>query len=272
MTDQAKKIDTDQRLHGYFTMHELGIILALAIIAFLTGSFGLNHILPGGTAAGFVHAFLILPGPGTGVFITSAFTCVWLVLGLLLIRKTGTAILISALVMIMSLVFLFAGIGSIRLDYLAIVTAIIIECAGLLPLEKDPWRYFFPAFLAIMGLITIILMLTGNAKMGENGAAATVFPLGYAVTGILALCLAVIAFMYPTTKYIAGAGCAEIFYIVFCWLFNGKSGFASWIPVVPAIPPLLTFACVCGSLMAAVAYGIHLLWNTYTKHGTTGTP
>ena len=78
-----------------------------------------------------------------------------------------------------------------------------------------------------MGVITLALMLTDNAKMGENGAAATVFPLGYAVTGLLALCLAVILFMYPDGKYIIGAGCAEMFYLAFCWTFNGTSGLFS---------------------------------------------
>ena len=87
------------------------------------------------------------------------------------------------------------GKSSVRIDYLGLVVAIIVEIAGLLALEKKPWRYIFPSFLAIMGIITLMLMATGNAKMGENGAAATVFPLGYVVTGILALCLAVILFM-----------------------------------------------------------------------------
>lgn len=154
-----------------------------------------------------------------------------------------------------------------RIDYLGLVVAIIIELAGLLALEKKPWRYIFPAFLVIMGLTTLVLMATGNAKMGENGAAATVFPLGYAVTGILALCLAVILFMYPGGKDIIGAGCAEMFYLAFCWTFNGKSGLFSWAPVAPAIPPILTFAFVFGAVAAAIAYGGILIWNTYTRYG-----
>jgi hypothetical protein len=50
-------------------------------------------------------------------------------------------------------------------------------------------------------------------------------------------------------------------------MFNGKSGFATWVPVAPAIPALLTFAFVCGAVMAACAYGFYLLWNTYTHYG-----
>jgi hypothetical protein len=270
MKDNLLQNNRGEKIRGYFTSQELVIIIALAIIAFLTANFGLNHVLPGGGAGSFVHGFLILPGPGTGVFIGSAFICLWLVLGLLLIKKPGTAILISALIMILTLVFVLARAGNVRMDYLALMVAIIIECAGMLPLEKRPWNYLFPAVLTILGIITLVLMLTGNAKMGENGAATTVFPLGYAVTGILSLCIAIICYSYPSAKYIAGAGCAEIFYIVFSWLYTGKTGFASWVPVVPAIPPLLAFACVCGALMAVFAYGFSLLIESYTRQGTAG--
>jgi hypothetical protein len=266
MTDEKNLIE---KITGYFTRQELLIIVALAIIAFLTSSYGLNHILPGGGASAMVHGFLKLPGPGAGIFIGSAFTCLWLVLGILLTRKPGTVILIAALIVLFSLILSLIRAGNVRLDYLALLVAIIIELAGLLPLERKPWKFIFPSLLSIMGIITLALMLTGNAKMGENGAVATVFPLGYAVSGILAIALGVILYSYPTAKYIIGAGCAEVFYITFCWLFNGKSGFATWVPVAPAIPALLTFAFVCGALMAAIAYGFFLLWNSYTGHGAS---
>jgi len=304
-----------EKIRGYFTWQDLVIILVIAILAFLTGNYGLNYVLPGGPGPGFVHAFLKMPGPGTGIFNVSAFICLWLVLGLLVIKKPGTALFIAILIMIFGFTFALAmgghhggftsssrttshggsavqspagggtqmgsstpgagtsegapasGQQSIRIDYLGLVVAMIIELSGLVALEKKPWRYIFPVFLVIMGLTTLILMATGNAKMGENGAAATVFPLGYAVTGILALCLAVILFMYPAGKYIIGAGCAEMFYLVFCWALNGKSGLFSWLPVPAAIPPILTFACVFGAVAAAIAYGAFLLWNTYTRHG-----
>ncbi|MDD1694214.1 MAG: hypothetical protein LUQ71_05770 [Methanoregula sp.] len=268
MTETPIQNDWIEKLRVYFTPQELLIILALGVIAFLTTSFGLNQVLPGGSAPGLVHGFLKLPGPGAGIFISSAFACVWLVLGLLLIKKPGTAIIISALMLIFSLLMALAHVGTIRFDYLALVVAIIIECAGLLALEKKPWRYVFPVLLTAMGIITLALWLTGNAKMGENGAAATVFPLGYVVSGILAIAIAIILYSYPTGKFIIGAGCAEVFYIVFCWLFNGKSGFATWVPVGPAIPALLTFSFVCGAVMAALAYGFSLLWNAYAVKGT----
>jgi hypothetical protein len=267
MTEEKSSTNLLNKIQCYFTPQELCIIVVLALLAFLTSSFGLSHVLPGGSAPGLVHGFLKLPGPGAGIFISSAFTCLWLVLGLLITKKSGTAISMAVLMFVfMALTSLVMGKG-VRLDYLIVVVAIIIEIFGLLALEKKPWMYIFPAVLVIMGALTIALMLSGNAKMGESGAAATVFPLGYAVSGILAICLAAICFAYPTAKYIVGAGCSQVFYISFCWMFNGKSGFATWVPVTPAIPVLLTFAFVCGAVMAALAYGFFLLWNTYTRYG-----
>jgi hypothetical protein len=332
MTDNLNFNTLWSKVSTYFTRNDLIIILILAVLAYFTGTYGLNYILPGGPGPGFVHGFLKLPGPGTGIFNVSAFTCLWLVLGLLIIKKPGVALSIAVLIMIFGLAISLAlgghhgnfssqsgtasngttashtgtthtnnvssngttthgsstaqgsaertapasgtssgspsgGLPSIRINYLDLIVAIIIEGAGLLALEKKPWRYIFPALLSIMGIITLVLMLTGNAKMGENGAAATVFPLGYVATGILALCLAVILFMYPSWKYIIGAGCAEMFYIAFCWTFNGKSGLFTWAPVAPAIPPLLTFAFVFGAIAAAISYGAILLWKTYAPPG-----
>ena len=267
MSDKNTFNDLWAKISGYFTRNDLIIILILAVIAFLTSSYGLSHILPGGSAPGLVHGFLKLPGPGAGIFISSAFTCLWLVLAILITKKPGTVLLMSFIMIIIGEIVSLGRSGHIRFDYLALLVAIIIEGIGLLPLEKKPWKFVFPAFLSIMGIITLALMITGNAKMGENGAAATVFPLGYAVSGILVLALAAICYSYPTAKYIIGAGCAEIFYISFSWTFNGKHGLFSWAPATPAIPALLTFAFVCGALMAAFAYGFYLLWNTYTHYG-----
>ncbi|MDD3407172.1 MAG: hypothetical protein PHP13_03725 [Methanomicrobium sp.] len=263
MTEKNSNQCLTEKVRNYFTGTDLGIIFALGIVAFITGRYGLAYILPGGTAPSFVHGFLKLPGPGAGIFIGSAFICVWFVLGLLLVKKPGAAIGVG----IVTYLLMLAGsliLGTGRLDWLVVMVAIIIEIFGLLALEKKPWSYIFPVFIGLMGLITLILMATGNAKMGENGAAATVFPLGYAVTGILALCICALCYMYPM-KYVFGAGAAEMFYITFCWLFNGKSGFATWVPVTPAIPVLLTFALVCGSTMALIAYGGYHLWMSYNK-------
>lgn len=265
MMDKNLPDITGSRGSGYFTSHDLLLIGAIAILAFLTGTFGLNRVLPGGSPGGFAHGFLVLPGPGAGVFFTSAVTCLWLVLGLLLIRKTGTAIAIAAIVMSLCLAGSLAGFRMIRVDYLAVMAALIIECSGLLPIDRKPWSHLFPSFLAILGVVTLALMLTGNAKTGENGAAATVFPIGYAVTGILALALAIIVFSFPSAKYIAGAGCAEIFYLVFSWMYAGKTGFGSWLPIPIVIPPVLAFACVCGAFMAVLAYGIAMLMESYTQ-------
>jgi hypothetical protein len=266
MTDEKKPNEWITRICGYFTRQDLLVIVVLAIIAYLTGSYGLSHILPGGSAPGLVHGFLKLPGPGAGIFIGSAFACLWLVLSILITRKKGTVLLMAILMLIISTIVSLAKGGQPRFDILAILVALIIEGVGMLALDKKPWKYVFPVFLTIMGIITLLLMLTGNAKMGESGAAATVFPLGYAVSGILAIALAIILFAYPSAKYIAGAGCAELFSIAYHWTFHGKQ-FLTWVPVPPAIPALLTFAFVCGAVMAAIAYGAYLLWETYVKHG-----
>ena len=264
MADKITIKDRLATIPKYFSPQDLGVILVMAVLAFLTSSLGLSHVLPGGSAPGLVHGFLKLPGPGAGIFISSAFICLWLVLGLLLIKKPGTAIAMAILIFIF-MVGLSLVMGShFYIDYLLIMVAIIIEIFGLLAIERKPWSYVFPVFLALMGVITLVLMAAGQAKMGENGAAATVFPLGYAATGIIALCLAVICFMYPM-KYVAGAGISQMFYITYCWLFNGSKGFATWVPAAPAIPTLLAFALVCGSLMAAVAYGIYLIWKSYNN-------
>jgi len=254
------------KIARYFSLKDMGMIILLALLAFATSGYGLKYVLPGGTAPGLVHGFLKLPGPGAGIFINSAFICLWLVFGLLLLKKPGTALVIAILVVLFRIIIGLATCGSTRFDFLLIIVAIIIEGIGLLPIEKKPWKYIFPSFIGIMGIITLALMVTGNAKMGESGAIATVFPLGYAVTGLLALFLAVICYFFPM-KYVVGAGVAEMFYIVYCWLFNGKSGFATWVPVTPAIPPLLSFAMVCGATMAFLAYCVFLLVRTYQGEG-----
>lgn len=338
MTDNLNLNTMWKKASTYFTRNDLIIILIIAIVAYLVNTYCLTFILPGGPGPGLVHGFLKMPGPGTGIFNVSACTCLWLVLGLLIIKKPGAALSIAVILIVIGLAVSLAfgghhasstsqgqtpaalngssasqtatapandtsvnrtttqgngsaqgpeakastsattasrtstqastgGFPAVRINYLDLIVAIIIEGAGLLALEKKPWRYIFPAFLCIMGVLTLVLMITGNAKMGENGAAATVFPLGYAVTGILALCLAVILFMYPAWKYIIGAGCAEMFYLVYCWTFNGKSGLFTWAPVPAAIPPVLTFACIFGAVAAAIAYGAVLIWKTYAPAG-----
>jgi hypothetical protein len=266
LNEETSKKGISDRITGHFSRLDWGVIVILAVLAFVTSSYGLPYILPGGTAPGLVHGFLKLPGPGAGIFISSAFVCLWFVFGLLVTKKHWTAISMAVLIVIFRLLAGLATGSTSRFDFLLIAVAIIIECVGLLPIEKKPWQNIFPPFIGIMGIITLALMLTGNAKMGENGAAATVFPLGYAVTGILAIALAVICWFFPM-KYVAGAGLAEMFYIVYCWLFNGKSGFATWVPVPGAIPALLTFALVSGAVMAFLAYCVYILVEAYQGAG-----
>ena len=95
MSDKNTFNDLWAKISGYFTRNELIIILILAVLAYLTSTYGLNYVLPGGPGPGFVHGFLKLPGPGTGIFNVSAFICLWLVLGLLVIKKPGYCALYS---------------------------------------------------------------------------------------------------------------------------------------------------------------------------------
>ena len=117
MTNEKNATGILNKLQGYFTSQDLIIIVILALLAFLTSSFGLSHVLPGGSAPGLVHAFLKLPGPGAGIFISAAFTYLWLILGLLILKKPGTAIAMAVLIFVfMALATLVAG-KSVRLDY-----------------------------------------------------------------------------------------------------------------------------------------------------------
>src|SRR5208283_4735747 len=136
MADKITFKDRLATIPGYFSPHDLCIILVMAVLAFLTSSFGLSHVLPGGSAPGLVHAFLKLPGPGAGIFISSAFICLWLVLGLLLIKKPGTAITMAVLIFIF-MVSLSQVMGKhAYFDYLLIMVAIVIEISGLIYIEK----------------------------------------------------------------------------------------------------------------------------------------
>jgi len=271
-----KTTGTFRQVKDYFTLKEWEIIASVAIIASLIYIAGFPALLPGGSASAFAHGFLKMPGPGAGIVVASGYICFWMVLGALLIRKPGTALasllFITVILNLVKLVYPIQTVGNLCDPFIVVLMigmAVIIELTAGLPLEKAPWRYLFPSLAGILGIITLLLMVTGNAKMGEDGVAATFFPLGYAASGILGVGLAVICIAYPTAKYIAGAGFAQIFFIGFAWMFrgmtgfDGKSGFASWAPVPVAVPAVLTFSCVCGALMAGLAYGVCHLRNAY---------
>ena len=265
MADKITIKDRLATIPKYFSPQDLGVILVMAVLAFLTSSLGLESCSSRGFCPGSGSWFPETSGPGCRHLHQQRIHLPLAGPGAAPDKKTwdcnrhgnpdihlhGRS---------------FTGDGKSFLYRLPAHHGRHYHSRsfGLLAIERKPWSYVFPVFLALMGVITLVLMAAGQAKMGENGAAATVFPLGYAATGIIALCLAVICFMYPM-KYVAGAGISQMFYITYCWLFNGSKGFATWVPAAPAIPTLLAFALVCGSLMAAVAYGIYLIWKSYNN-------
>lgn len=248
---------------GYFSFRELGIIALLSILAVFSGTYAPVYLLPGGSISGFVHGFLMLPGPGAGVFVIGGILCFWLVLGLLLVKKRGTAVVMSLLVVAIDLLIGTQAISIHAIDVIVIV-AVIIEILTMLPLENTPLKYVTPALLAVFGATTLLLFLAGQAKMGENGALATSFPLGYVVISLVALCYAVICYRHPA-KYLAASAIANMYYILHFWLFWGSS-FAGRVPVaLDIIPVLLCVAAVGGVLFASGAYAIDLLVKAYSK-------
>jgi len=176
-------------------------------------------------------------------------------------KKPGTAIVISLLVIAIDLLVGQQAVSIHAIDVVLFV-AIIVEILAVLPLEAAPWKHIVPVVLAILGAITLFLFITGQAKMGENGAAATAFPLGYVVIGMISLCYAVICYRYPV-KYLSACAIANMYYILHFWLFWGAS-FGARFPVsLDIIPVLLCVAAVGGVVFATVAYLIDLLWKMY---------
>ncbi|SCL74244.1 hypothetical protein L21_0112 [Methanoculleus chikugoensis] len=256
-------IGKEMKSTGYFSFRELGMIALLAILAVFSGTYAPVYLLPGGSIAGFVHQFLILPGPGAGVFVFGSILCFWLVLGLLLVKKPGTAAVMSLLIVAIDLLIGTQAVSIHAIDVIVLV-AVIIEILTMLPLTNTPLKYVTPALLAVLGATTLLLFLAGQAKMGENGAPATSFPLGYVVISLIALCYAVICYRHPA-KYLAASAIANMYYLLHFWLFWGSS-FAGRFPVAPdIIPVLLCVAAVGGVLSASGAYAIDLLVKMYSK-------
>jgi hypothetical protein len=253
------------KLSGYFSFREWIIIACLAILAVITGVYAPVYLLPGGGVPTLMHQIMKLPGPGAGIMVFGGTLCFSLVLGLLLIKKPGTAIVISLLVIAIDLLMgkqpvVVVSLNLHSLDVILFV-AVIIEILALFSWEKTPLKYVMPVLLAGLGAITFCLFSTGQAKM-SGGAVATVFPIGYVITAILALCYAVICYRYPV-RYLAACAIANMYYILHFWLFFGKS-FAVQFPTAPDITlVLLCVAAVGGVLFATAAYGVNKLSKVY---------
>ena len=260
-TDMA---GTEKKPTSYFSFGELGIIALLAVLAVLSGTYAPQYLLGGGDLSGFVYGNLKLPGPGAGVLVFGSILCFWLMLGLLIVKKPGTAMVMSVIVIALNL-FISGEIATVQALDVILFVAAIIEVLVLLPFGKAPLNYAMPVLMAGLGTITLFLAFAGQAKVGENGAAVTGLPPGYVIIGILALCYAIVCYRYPVDCFAACAG-ANMYYILHFWLFWGTS-FAGRLPVSPDIIPVLFCGTAVGGVLAATgAYGIDLIRVRYAGH------
>jgi hypothetical protein len=247
----------------YFTLREMVFILLLSGAAAVSGVLVPSYLFPEGTISDFVYGTLGLPGPGAGVLVFGSILCFWLLVGLILVKKPGTAVAMAVSIIAFDLLFGNQVVVLQVMDVLLFV-ALIIEAICLLPVNRKPWKNILPVCLAGLGLVTLTLALLGQAKQGETDIAVTHFPLVYYIFGIMGLCYALICYRYPV-KYLLAAGIANIYYMLHFWLFWGD-GFASRFPSdLAMIPVLLLVVLLGGVLSASVAYGIERIMMTYLE-------
>ncbi len=89
----------------YFNLKELGIILVLSILAAVSGALVPSYLFPEERISDIVYGILVLPGPGAGVLIFGGILCFWLLVGLILVKKPGTAVAMSMLLIAFDLLF-----------------------------------------------------------------------------------------------------------------------------------------------------------------------
>ena len=243
----------------YFSLREIVLILILSVLAALSGAVVPSFLFPEGRISDIVYSTLGLPGPGAGVFVFGSILCFWLLLGLVLIRKPGTAVAMSVVIIACDLIFGSQMVIIQTIDVLLFV-AIIIEAICLIPVEREQWKNILPVVLTLLGLATIILALAGQAKVGEADSAMVQFPWIYYCFGLLGIFYAFICLRYPV-KYLVAAGIANMYYMLHFWLFWGN-GVASRFPPYPVMIPVLLLVAVLGGIIAAsAAYGIELFHN-----------
>ncbi|MDD1694213.1 MAG: hypothetical protein LUQ71_05765 [Methanoregula sp.] len=247
----------------YFSLGELGLILLLSVLAALTGAIIPSLLFPEGKISDFVYTTLGLPGPGAGVFVFGSILCFWLLTGLVLVKKPGTAVAMSVVIIAFDLLLGTQVVLVQTMDVLLFV-ALIIEAACIFPVERGPGKNILPVILALSGTTTIITALIGQAKLGEADSVVTGFPWSYYLFGILGICSAYFCYRYPV-RYLVAAGLANMYYMLHFWFFWGEE-FASRFPPDPmVIPVLLLIAAIGGVIAASAAYGIDRLFNHITS-------
>lgn len=252
----------------YFSFRDLGLIILLSVLAALSGALVPSYLFPEGRISDFVYGVLHLPGPGAGVLIFGGILCFWLILGLILVKKPGTAVAMAIALIAFDLLFGNQTVIIQRLDALLFV-AILIEMVCLLPLDRKPLNDVLPIILGGLSIVTLTVTLIGQAKQGESDILFSQFPGTFYVFGILGVGCAILCHRYPV-RYLTAAGIANMYYMLHFWLFWG-TGFVSRFPPDPAmIPVLLLVALVGGVVFASAGYGIGLLLNRYSGTRNSG--
>ena len=124
----------------YFTVRKIGILVLLSVLAALTGALVPSYLFPEDRVSAIVYGALGLPGPGAGVLIFGSILCFWLVLGLLVIKKTGSAVVMSVLIIAIDLLFGQQSVTLNTLDVFVFVALILEVALSDLPAARSLYR------------------------------------------------------------------------------------------------------------------------------------
>ena len=245
----------------YFSPKEIGIILALSILAALSGALVPSGLFPEDRMSNIVYNGLHLPGPGAGVMIFGSILCFWLLLGLIIVKKPGTAAAMAVVLVAVDLLFGNQAIVLQSVDVLVFV-AIIIEVLHLVPVNRYHGEQIMPLIFIALSAATVLVALACLATQGETDGAVTQFPGVYYAAGFLGFLWAYIIYRFPV-RYLVAAGVANMYYMLHFWLFWG-AGIATRFPPDPVMVPVLLLVALLGGVIAAsAAYGVELLLNRY---------
>lgn len=237
----------------YFTLNELGLIVLFAILAFATGAVVPSYLFPGDTVSSIVYQGLSLPGPGAGVLVFGSILCFWLVLGLRIVRKAGTACAIAVVIIALDLLFGQQAVVFQALDVF-FFAALVVEIVSLLPVGQKPYAAVLPLLLAGLSVIALVLAVAGRAVTGEGDLPVAGIPAAYLCFGILGLCCAAACWRFPL-RAVAAAGVSNLYYMLHFWLFWGTDYFSRFPPDATAIPVLLLVALMGGVAAGFIAHG-----------------
>ena len=206
-----------------------------------------------------------LPGPGAGVLVFGSILCFWLLLGLILVKKPGTAAAMAMVLIAIDLLFGNQAVIIQSLDVLFIV-AIIIEAVCLFTAADPSWKYLLPLVLIMLSLVTLGIALLGLAKQGENDIPLVQFPTVYYVFGILGFCYAVICYRHPGKVLCRSRSCQYVLSAAFLALL-GRWFCITVSPGSRHVAVLFLVALLGGIISASTVYGIEFLCKQYRLHG-----